>query len=53
MEARSWYVTKIVPGFAYVVVGNGALMGIAFGGQVLTSLYQMWFYKPKVIPIEM
>ncbi|MDQ6999820.1 MAG: hypothetical protein Q9M12_02915 [Mariprofundus sp.] len=53
MDILSWYVTKIVPGFAYVVVANGALMGIAFGGQVLTSLYQMWFYKPRTIPIEM
>jgi len=53
MDILSWYVTKIVPGFAYVVVANGALMGIAFGGQVLTSLYQMWFYKPRAIPIEM
>lgn len=53
MDILSWYVTKIIPGFAYVVVANGALMGLAFGGQLLTSLYQMWFYKPKAVPIEM
>jgi len=50
MDIASWYITKIVPGFAYVVIANGALMGIAFGGQLLTSLYQMWFYKPKALP---
>lgn len=53
MDILSWYLTKIIPGFAYVVVINGGLMGIAFGGQLLTSLYQMWFYKPKAVPIEM
>ncbi len=53
VDIMSWFITKVYPGFAYVVVANGALMGISFGGQVLTSLYQMWFYKPKAIPIEM
>jgi len=53
VDIMSWFITKVYPGFAYVVVANGALMGISFGGQVLTSLYQMWFYKPKVVPIDM
>lgn len=52
MDIASWYITKIVPGFAYVVIANGALMGIAFGGQLLTCLYQMWFFKPKSVRIE-
>jgi len=52
MDIASWYITKIVPGFAYVVIANGALMGVAFAGQLLTSLYQMWFYKPKALPKE-
>ena len=50
MDIASWYITKIIPGFAYVVIANGALMGIAFGGQLLTCLYQMWFYKNKSLP---
>ncbi|MDQ6970376.1 MAG: hypothetical protein Q9M16_07700 [Mariprofundus sp.] len=50
MDIASWYITKIIPGFAYVVIANGALMGLAFGGQLLTSLYQMWFYKNKSLP---
>jgi len=49
----SWYFAKMVPGFAYAVVGAGALMGISFSAQILVSLYQMWFYKPKTVPIEM
>jgi len=49
----SWYIAKQIPGFAYVIIANGALMGIAFGGQLLISLYQMWFYKPKSVPVEM
>jgi len=53
VDIMSWFITKVYPGFAYVVVANGALMGLAFGGQLLTSLYQMWFYKPKVIPVDM
>ncbi len=53
MDILSWFITKYIPGFAYVVVINGALMGMAFGGQLLTSLYQMWFYKPKTNHIEM
>jgi len=49
----SWYIAKLVPGFAYIIIANGALMGIAFGAQLLTSLYQMWFYKPNVIAPKM
>ncbi len=52
-DILSWYLSKIVPGFAYAVVGAGALMGISFGAQILVSLYQMWCYKPRAVPIEM
>ncbi len=52
-DILSWYIAKFIPGFAYVIIANGTLMGIAFGGQLLVSLYQMWFYKPKIVPIEM
>jgi len=53
VDIMSWFITKVYPGFAYVVIANGALMGVAFGGQLLTSLYQMWLYKPKSVPIDM
>lgn len=52
-DILSWYLTKIIPGFAYMVIAAGALMGVSFGMQILISLYQMWFYKPKTVPIEM
>jgi len=53
LDILSWYVTKVVPGFAIVVVLSGALMGLSLVGQILVALYQMWFYKAKVEPIEM
>ncbi len=43
MDILSWFVTKVYPGFAYVVIANGALMGVSLIGQILVSLYQMWF----------
>lgn len=45
LDVMSWYVTKYFPGFAYVVVSAGALMGISMGAQILISLYQMWFHR--------
>lgn len=53
LDILSWYVTKVYPGFAYVVVSAGGLMGISIAFQILISIYQMWFYKPKVVPVEM
>jgi len=53
LDILSWYATKVIPGFAYVVVTAGALMGLSLAGQIFVSLYQMWFYKPKVEPVEM
>ncbi|MDT8375908.1 MAG: hypothetical protein RQ867_04105 [Mariprofundaceae bacterium] len=53
LDILSWYLTKIIPGFAFVVVAAGGLMGLSLCGQILVSVYQMWFYKPKQVPIEM
>jgi len=47
LDITSWYVTKIIPGFSYVVVIAGALMGISLAMQILVSMYQMWIYKPR------
>ena len=44
-DIASWYLTKLFPPFAYVVIGSGAVMGTCFGAQALISLYQMWFFK--------
>jgi hypothetical protein len=45
MDILCWYMTKLIPGFAWVVMGTGAMMGGCFGLMVLVSVYQMWFYK--------
>lgn len=41
----SWYLTKYFPGFAWFIIGSGALMGISFAIQWVVSMWQMWFYK--------
>jgi hypothetical protein len=45
LDVVSWFITKNIPAFAYVVIFSGALMGISMGMQILLSIYQMWFYK--------
>ncbi len=44
LDIGSWYLTKLYPAFAWVVMGSGALMGVAFAIQWIVSMYQMWFY---------
>jgi hypothetical protein len=41
----SWFITKEISSFAYVVIFSGALMGISMGMQIVVSIYQMWFYS--------
>ena len=40
----SWYLTKWIPGFAWFIIGSGALMGLSFMVQWVVSMWQMWFY---------
>jgi len=40
-----------VPGFAYVVVASGALMGLSMGMQIVLSIYQMWLYPAEIQPV--
>ncbi len=40
----SWYLTKWIPGFAWFIIGSGALMGLSFATQWIVSMWQMWFY---------
>jgi len=47
LDISSWFITKVIPDFAYVVIGAGAVVGITFGLQLVISVYQMWLYKPK------
>jgi hypothetical protein len=45
LDIASWYLTKLAPGLAWVVIASGALMGTSFAFQWVVSMYQMWFYK--------
>jgi len=45
LDVLSWFITKSLTSFAYVVVLSGALMGMSMGVQILLSIYQMWFYR--------
>jgi hypothetical protein len=45
MDIFSWYLTKVMPGFAWMVIISGALMGVSFTIQWVVSMYQMWLYK--------
>ena len=47
-DIGSWWLTKLVPVFAYVVIIGGALMGAALAGQILISLWDMWLGSAKV-----
>ena len=51
LDVLSWFVTKAIPEFAYVVVASGALMGICMGMQILVSIYQMWFYHQDTVDV--
>lgn len=45
IDIFSWYLTKLVPGFAIIVIASGGLMGMSFAFQWVVSMYQIWFYK--------
>ena len=45
LDVLSWFVTKEISSFAYVVIFSGTLMGISMGLQIVLSIYQMWFYS--------
>lgn len=48
-DIASWYLTKIWEGFAWVVIGSGAIMGMSFAAMWIISMWQMWFWK---VPAE-
>lgn len=45
VDIFSWYLTKLEPGFAIIVIISGGLMGMSFAVQWIISMYQIWFYK--------
>lgn len=48
LDIGSWYLTKIHPGFAWVVYIGGIFMAFSFAFMWITTMYQMWFMRtPK------
>ncbi len=47
LDIFSWYLTKVHPGFAWVIVISGGFMALCFAAMWFISFYQMWFYKPS------
>ncbi|WP_347987999.1 hypothetical protein [Methylomonas sp. AM2-LC] len=47
LDVLSWFITKALPEFAYVVVISGTLMGLSMGMQIIISIYQMWLPVPQ------
>lgn len=45
LDVLSWFVTRYIENFVYVVIFSGALMGVSMGLQIILSLYQMWIPK--------
>lgn len=43
LDIGSWYLTKLAPPFAWLVIGGGGLMALAFATMWAVSLYQLWF----------
>lgn len=44
-DIGSWYLTKLNPGFAWIIIVSGVLMALSFSIQWFVSMYQIWFYK--------
>lgn len=45
VDISSWYLTKLHPAFAWVVIISGGFMGVSFALQWVVSIYQMWLYR--------
>lgn len=45
LDIGSWYLTKLNPGFAWVIYLGGIGMALSFAFMWFTSMYQMWFMR--------
>ena len=48
-DILSWWLTKIHPMFAWLVIFAGMGMGVSFAFMWATSILEMWLYKPVFI----
>jgi len=44
-DIGAWWITKVEPVFAWVVIGGGALMGVALAVQIAVPLWEMWLAR--------
>ena len=49
-DIASWWFTKFIPLFGWVVVIGGGIWGLALAGQILISLWEMWLPIPWSSP---
>ncbi len=47
-DIGSWWLTKYLPVFSWVVLIGGAVMGLMLAAQILISLWEMWFAKANL-----
>lgn len=47
-DVLAWFLTRMDPLYAYVVVIGGGLMGAAICLQIAISLYQIWFLRKPI-----
>ncbi len=52
-DILAWFLTKWDPVYAYTVVTAGSLLGLAWAGQILISLYQLWFLRSAQEPDQL
>lgn len=45
LDIGSWYFTKLYQPFAWVVIGGGGMMALAFAFMWAVSLYQLWLWR--------
>jgi hypothetical protein len=50
LDIAAWWLTKMHPGFAIMVMGGGLGYSIASAIMIFTSLYQMWIMPLKRQP---
>jgi hypothetical protein len=48
-DILSWWLTKIHPMFAWLVIFAGMGMGVSFMFMWVTSILEMWLFKPVFI----
>lgn len=45
VDVLGWYLTKLYPSFAWIVLIAGAANGLSFAVMWVISIYQMWLYR--------